>query len=154
MSTTGRGRAGGSEEDPPLLRTPAVEEGHREPRRPRARNCTANGAIGRALLARAQAQSGYQLDRARTWSVGSLAHVAPVLLESVLQLATTGLEKIARPLASCCPGCEQRRGVQSQRKRQVQTRLGPIRLERVASLLEVWTWLGPPHQPLGLAPYR
>src|ERR1700674_1423523 len=81
--------------------------------------------------------------------------VAPALLEGVLQLATTGLEKNARPLASRCPGCEQRRGVQLQRTRQVQTRLGPIRLKRWWH--HCWKcghgW-SPPDQALGLAAYQ
>ena len=81
--------------------------------------------------------------------------VAPALLESVLRLATTGLEQTARPVASRCPRCEQRRGVQSQRKRQVQTRLGPIRLKRWWH--HCWKcgrgW-SPADQALGLVPYR
>src|SRR5216683_5897237 len=55
---------------------------------------------------------------------------APALLEAVLQLATTGLERSARPLAARCPRCQQRRGVQSLRKRGVQTCVGAISLKR------------------------
>jgi len=47
-----------------------------------------------------------------------------------LQLAATGLEKHSRPIAAWCLLCQQRRGVQSLRKRGVQTRLGPIGLQR------------------------
>ena len=81
--------------------------------------------------------------------------VAPRLLEGVLQLATRGLEDDARPIAARCPGCQQRRSVQSRRGRQVQTRLGPIRLQRWWH--HCWTcahgW-SPPDQALGLAPYQ
>jgi len=48
----------------------------------------------------------------------------------LLRLATTGLEHTARPIAARCPRCQQRRGVQSRRTRHLQTRLGPIRMER------------------------
>jgi len=58
-------------------------------------------------------------------------------------------------LASRCPSCEQRRSVQSQRKRQLQTRPGPIRLKRWWH--HCWKcghgW-SPPDQALGLAPYQ
>lgn len=80
---------------------------------------------------------------------------APALLEAVLQLATTGLEVTARPLAARCPRCAQRRGVQSRRKRGVQTRLGPIGVKRWWH--HCWRcghgW-SPPDQSLGLAPYQ
>src|SRR5712691_10102 len=81
--------------------------------------------------------------------------IAPPLLEAVLQVATTGLEDNARPIAARCPRCQQRRGVQSQRNRQVQTRLGPIRLKRWWH--HCWAcgrgW-SPPDRALGLAPYQ
>jgi hypothetical protein len=100
--------------------------------------------LGRALVAHARAHRDSGLAEHEDGVLAAWRMVAPTLLESVLRLTTTGLEKAARPLASRCPGCEQRRGVQSQRKRQVQTRLGPIRLKRWwASLLEVWAWLEP-----------
>jgi hypothetical protein len=80
---------------------------------------------------------------------------APTLLDAVLRLATTGLEPTARPIAARCPRCQQRRGVQSRRTRQVQTRLGPIRLRRW------WHHCGrcghgwsPPDQALRLAPHQ
>jgi hypothetical protein len=80
---------------------------------------------------------------------------APGLLEAVLHLATPGLELKARPLAARCPRCQQRRGAQSRRARQVQTRLGAIRLQRW------WHHCGrcghgwsPPDQALELAPHQ
>ena len=87
--------------------------------------------------------------------MAALRAAAPGLLEAVLQLATTGLEANARPIAARCPRCQQRRGVQSQRTRQVQTRLGPIRLRRWWH--QCWAcargW-SPPDQALELAPYQ
>src|SRR5262249_62399868 len=62
--------------------------------------------------------------------LGAWRRAAPALLEAVLQLTTTGLEKHARPITARCPRCQQRRGAQSQRKRGAQTRLGPIRRQR------------------------
>ena len=80
---------------------------------------------------------------------------APALLEAVLRLATTGLEANARPISQRCPRCQQRRGVQSLRKRGVQTRVGPIGLERWWH--HCWRcrhgW-SPPDQALGLAAYQ
>lgn len=111
--------------------------------------------LGRALLSHARAHRDTSLAEHEDGVLAAWRTVAPVLLEGVLQLATTGLEQTARPLASRCPGCEQRRGVQSQRQRHVQTRLGPIRLKRWWH--HCWTcghgW-SPPDQALGLAPYQ
>jgi YD repeat-containing protein len=86
--------------------------------------------LGRALVTHARAHRDTNLAEHEDGVLSAWRMVAPALLESVLGLATTGLEMTARPLASRCPRCEQRRGVQSQRQRQVQTRLGPIRLKR------------------------
>jgi hypothetical protein len=111
--------------------------------------------LGRALLTHVQAHGDTSLAEHEDGVLAAWRTVAPLLLEGVLKLATTGLEKTARPLASRCPGCEQRRGVQSQRKRQVQTRLGPIRLKRwwhhCWKCVRGWS---PPDQALGLAPYQ
>jgi hypothetical protein len=111
--------------------------------------------LGRALVAHARAHRNTSLAEHEDGVLAAWRTVAPVLLEGVLQLATTGLEQAARPLASRCPGCEQRRGVPSQRQRHVQTRLGPIRLKRWWH--HCWTcghgW-SPPDQALGLAPYQ
>jgi hypothetical protein len=56
--------------------------------------------------------------------------VAPRVLAGAVAAATTALDPLARPAAAACPTCGQRRPVQSRRTRQVQTRLGPITLER------------------------
>jgi hypothetical protein len=111
--------------------------------------------FGRALMTHAQAHRDISLAEHEEEVLAAWRKVAPALLEGVLQLATTGLEKRARPLASRCPRCDQRRGVQSQRKRQLQTRLGPIRMKRWWH--HCWKcghgW-SPPDQALGLAPYQ
>ena len=86
--------------------------------------------FGRALLAQARAQRDHSLAEHEEGVLAAWRRVSPGLLEAVLQVATTGLEDNARPIAARCPRCQQRRGVQSQRTRQVQTRLGPIRLKR------------------------
>jgi sulfur relay (sulfurtransferase) complex TusBCD TusD component (DsrE family) len=111
--------------------------------------------LGRALIRHARTHRDTSLAEHEDGVLAAWRRVSPALLESVLQVATTGLENTARPLASRCPRCQQRRGVQSQRKRQVQTRLGPIRLKRWWH--HCWTcgrgW-SPPDQALGLAPYQ
>jgi hypothetical protein len=111
--------------------------------------------LGRALMTHVQAHRDTSLAQHEDEVLAAWRRVAPALLEGVLQLATTGLDKSARPLASRCPRCEQRRGVQSQRKRQLQTRLGPIRLQRWWH--HCWAcgrgW-SPPDQALGLLPYQ
>ncbi len=55
---------------------------------------------------------------------------APGVLAATVQQATTGLDPTQRPVSATCTGCGQRRPVQSRRTRQVQTRLGPLSLER------------------------
>ena len=111
--------------------------------------------LGRALMTHARAHRDTNLVEHEDGVLSAWRRVAPLLLQGVLQVATTGLEKTARPLASRCPGCEQRRGVQSQRKRELQSRLGPIRLKRWWH--HCWKcgrgW-SPPDQALGLAPYQ
>ena len=111
--------------------------------------------LGRALMTHARGHRDTSLAEHEDGVLRAWRRVAPVVLEGVLQVTTTGLEKTARPLASRCPRCEQRRGVQSQRKRQLQTRLGPIRLKRWWH--HCWKcghgW-SPPDQALGLAPYQ
>jgi len=111
--------------------------------------------LGRALMTHTRAHRDTKLAEHEDGVLAAWRLVAPVLLEGVLQLATSGLEQTARPLASRCPHCDKRQGVQSQRKRQLQTRLGPIRLKRWWH--HCWTcghgW-SPPDQALGLAPYQ
>jgi hypothetical protein len=111
--------------------------------------------LGRALLTHARAHRDTSLAEHEDGVLTAWRRVAPLVLEGVLRLATTGLEDTARPLVSRCPGCEQRRGVQSHRKRQLQTRLGPIRLKRWWH--HCWKcghgW-SPPDQALGVAAYQ
>lgn len=109
--------------------------------------------LGRALLEHAQAHRDRSLAEHEQGVLAAWRKVAPALLEAILQLATTGLENQARPIAARCPRCQQRRGVQSLRKRGVQTRLGPIGLKRWWH--HCWRcgrgW-SPPDQALKLAP--
>jgi hypothetical protein len=111
--------------------------------------------LGSALLKHVWAHRDHSLaeheqDMLEAWSAA-----APAVLEAVLQLATTGLEVNARPITARCPRCQQRRGVQSLRKRDVETRLGPIQLTRWWH--HCWRcghgW-SPPDQALALAPYQ
>lgn len=111
--------------------------------------------LGSALVDHVRAHRDHSLAEHEEGVLGAWRAVAPVVLEAVLQLATTGLEHNARPIAARCPRCQQRRGVQSQRKRGVHTRLGPIRLRRWWH--HCWRcghgW-SPPDQALELAPYQ
>ena len=111
--------------------------------------------LGRSLLKHAQAQRDHSLADHEDGVLAAWRTAAPALLEAVLQLATTGLEHNARPLAARCPQCQQRRGVQSRRKRGVHTRLGSIGLQRWWH--HCWRcghgW-SPPDQALELAPYQ
>lgn len=111
--------------------------------------------LGGSLLQHARAHRDHSLADHEEGVLGAWRTVAPALLEAVLQLATTGLDTNARPIATRCRRCQQRRGVQSRRTRQVQTRLGPIRLERCWhhcwGCARGWS---PPDQALRLAPYQ
>ena len=111
--------------------------------------------LGRQLLKHARAQRDRSLAEHEDGVLAAWRAVAPALLEAVVQLATTGLNTHARPIAARCPGCQQRGGVQSRRGRQVQTRLGPIGLQRWWH--HCWVcgrgW-SPPDQALGLAAYQ
>lgn len=111
--------------------------------------------LGRRLLEHARAQRDHSLAEHEEGVLAAWRSVAPVLLEGVLRLATTGLESNARPIAARCPGCQQRRGVQSLRKRGVQTRLGPVGLRRWWHHCWVCAhgW-SPPDQTLGLRPHQ
>jgi hypothetical protein len=86
--------------------------------------------LGRVLVTHARAHRDSGLDQHEQGMLAAWRGAAPALLEAVLQMATSGLQDNARPIAARCPGCQQRRSVQSPRGRQVQTRLGPIRLRR------------------------
>jgi hypothetical protein len=111
--------------------------------------------FGRRLLEHVRAHRDRSLAEHEDGVLAAWRSVAPELLEGVLRVATTGLESNARPIAARCPGCQQRRGVQSLRKRGVQTRLGPIGLQRWWH--HCWRcgrgW-SPPDQALGLAAYQ
>jgi hypothetical protein len=111
--------------------------------------------LGRGLLKHARGHRDHSLAVHEDGVLAVLRTAAPVLLEVVLQLATTGLENNARPVAARCPRCQQRRGVQSHRRRQVQTRLGAIRLKRwwhhCWACAQGWS---PPDQALCLAPHQ
>lgn len=111
--------------------------------------------LGRALVQHARGHRDRSLAEHEAGVLAAVRTAGPGLLEAVLQLATTGLEANARPIGGRCPGCQRRRGVQSRRARQVQTRLGPIRLQRwwhaCATCAHGWS---PPDQALELAPYQ
>jgi hypothetical protein len=111
--------------------------------------------LGSSLVKHAQAQRDHSLADHEDGVLAAWRRIAPALLEAVLRLATTGLEHDARPFAARCPRCQQRRGVQSRRKRGLQTRLGPIGLKRwwhhCWSCGHGWS---PPDQALELAPYQ
>ena len=111
--------------------------------------------LGAALQEHAQAHRDHSLAEHEEGVLSAWRAVAPAVLEAILTLATTGLEQRGRPLAGRCPGCQQRRGVQSRRTRQVQTRLGPIRLKRwwhhCWQCAHGWS---PPDRALQLAPYQ
>jgi hypothetical protein len=111
--------------------------------------------LGQVLQEHAWAHRDHSLADHEEGVLAALRTAAPVLLEVVLQLATSGLATNTRPIAACCPRCQRRRGVQSRRARQVQTRLGPIRLKRWWH--HCWAcghgWSSP-DLTLGLAPYQ
>ena len=111
--------------------------------------------FGSSLLSHARAHRDHSLAEHEDGVLAAWRTAAPVLLEAVLQLATTGLENNARPIAARCPDCQERRGVQSQRKRGIQTRLGAIGLKRWWH--HCWRcghgW-SLPDQALKLAPYQ
>jgi hypothetical protein len=103
--------------------------------------------LGRALLPHARAHRDGSLAEHEDGVLEAWRVAAPGVLEAVLRLTTSGLEATARPVAARCPHCQRRRGVQ--------TRLGPIRLERWWH--QCWAcargW-SPPDEALGLAPHQ
>jgi hypothetical protein len=111
--------------------------------------------LGRRLLEHVRAHRDHSLAEHEDGVLAAWRSVAPLLLEGVLRVATTGLESTARPISARCPGCQERRGVQSERKRGVQTRLGPVGLKRWWH--HCWRcghgW-SPPDQALGLTAYQ
>ena len=111
--------------------------------------------FGSALLEHARAHRDHSLAEHEDGVLAAWRAAAPALLEAVLQVATTGLERDARRIGARCPHCQQRHGVQSRRRRSVQTRLGAIELKRW--WYHCWRdghgW-SPPDQALALAPYQ
>ena len=99
--------------------------------------------LGSTLVEHVRAHRDHSLAEHEEGVLSAWRTVAPIMLESVLRLATTGLECNARPIAARCPGCQQRRGVQSERKRSVQTPWVRLAKAVVAPLLAVWSWLEP-----------
>jgi sulfur relay (sulfurtransferase) complex TusBCD TusD component (DsrE family) len=75
--------------------------------------------LGRALLTHARTHRDTSLAEHEDGVLAAWRMMAPALLEAVLQVATSGLEDNARPIASRCSRCQHRRGVQSQRTRQL-----------------------------------
>ena len=67
--------------------------------------------LGGTLLEHVRAHRDHNLAEHEDGVLEAWRNVAPAMLEAVLQLATTGLEQNARPIAAPCPGCQQRRGV-------------------------------------------
>jgi hypothetical protein len=86
--------------------------------------------LGAALHEHARAHRDHSLAEHEEGVLSAWRAVAPAVLEAVLQVVTTGLDKQARPATGRYPQCQQRRGVQSRGTRHVQTRLGPIRVQR------------------------
>jgi sulfur relay (sulfurtransferase) complex TusBCD TusD component (DsrE family) len=111
--------------------------------------------LGRALLEHARGHRDQSLGAHEEGVLAAWRAIGPALLEAVVQLATTGLEHNARPIAARCPRCQQRRGVQSLRTRGLQTRLGPMRLTRwwhhCWRCAHGWS---PPDQALGVRPHQ
>jgi hypothetical protein len=111
--------------------------------------------LGRAVAEHARTHRDASLDEHEQGVLDALHRVAPRLLESVLASATSGLNATARAVQARCPGCQQRRPLQSRRARQVQTRLGAVRIERpwhhCRACGHGWS---PSDQALGLTAYQ
>ncbi len=86
--------------------------------------------LARVLLELARSHRDQPLARHEQAVLDAWRAVAPEVLAATIRQATTGLDPTQRPIAATCAGCAQRRSVQSRRQRQVQTRLGPVTLER------------------------
>jgi len=86
--------------------------------------------LARALLEHARSHRDQPLAHHEQAVLDAWRAAAPEVLAATVRQATTGLEATQRPLAASCAGCAQRRPVQSRRRRQVQTRLGPVTFER------------------------
>ncbi len=86
--------------------------------------------LARALLEHARSHRDQPLARHEQAVLEAWRAAAPAVLAATVQQATTGLDPTQRPVSARCAGCAQRRPVQSRRRRQVQTQLGPITVER------------------------
>jgi hypothetical protein len=111
--------------------------------------------LGRALQVHARAHPDAPLDVQEQGVLDAWRRLAPRFLEAVLRRATSGLDPQARAARARCPRCQQRQPVHARRTRQVQTRLGPIRLERpwhhCGACGHGWS---PSDQALGLVPHQ
>jgi len=132
-----------------------VEERPRESRRPPGGDRTTAPGVWPSVIQHTRAHRDHSLAEHEDGVLAAWRAAAPMVLRAVLQVATTGLEANARTVAARCPPCQQRHGVYSRRGRQVQTRLGPIRLQRW--WYQCWAcahgW-SPPDRALALAPYQ
>lgn len=87
-------------------------------------------ALAEALVAHARAHRDQPLAVHEHAVLAAWRAAAPQVLGATVTLATTGLAATHRPLSSTCPTCGQRQPVPRRRARQLQTRLGPVTLER------------------------
>jgi hypothetical protein len=111
--------------------------------------------LGRALGEHVRRHRDASLEVHEQGLLDAWRRTAPQLLERLVSSATTGMEAQARPVPARCPRCRQRRPVQSRRQRQVQTRVGSIRVERAwhhcAACGHGWS---PSDQALGLVAHQ
>ena len=112
-------------------------------------------SLGQALGEHLRTHREARLEVHEQGVLDAVRAVRPRLLEAVLAQATTGLDARARPVRAACPRCQRRQPVHTRRRRQVQTRVGPIVFERP------WHHCGrcghgwsPSDQTLGLASYQ
>jgi len=87
-------------------------------------------ALGRALGEHVREHRDASLKVHEQGLLEALRLVAPRLLETMVTGVRSGLDARTRPVKARCPSCQQRRLVQSRRTRQLQTRVGPMRIER------------------------
>jgi len=103
--------------------------------------------LGRALGAHARAHRDASVEAHEQGVLEAWRRVAPRRLAAVVSRATSGLAAGARPVQARCPGWQQRRPVQS--------RLGPIPLERPwHHCIQCGHGWSPSDQALGRAAYQ
>jgi hypothetical protein len=111
--------------------------------------------LGRALGEHVRKHRDASLEVHEQGLLDAVRQVAPPLLEALVSRATSGLAADGRPVRARCPSCQQRRPAQSRRKRQLQTRVGAISVERPWHHCQPcghgWS---PSDQALGLAAYQ